>query len=397
MRFDLIESYSALRHSPVRIVFGEGSLRKLGSLAVEEGATRVLLVTDPGIVRAGHAERATQSLRDAGVEVTAFDGARENPTTHEVESGVRIARDLGVDFLVGLGGGSSMDCAKGINFILTNGGVMHDYWGIGKASKPMLPSICVPTTAGTGSEAQSFALITDPNSHQKMACGDRKALPRVAILDPELIATVPRAVAAATGIDAVAHAIETAACNKRTPASRELSRTAWRLLNPAFESAITGAATESHGRNPAHVESELSVSSAMLLGAHCAGAAIEASMLGAAHACANPLTSMYGATHGIAVGLMLPHVIRFNAVGASDPYSDLCGDGPLGVRNAEELACRVEVMLQTAGLPRRLSDIGVTLDAIPDLADMALLQWTARFNPRDLTVESLREIYLAAL
>lgn len=397
MPFDIAESFAALRYSPVRIIFGEGSLRSLGSLAVEEGATRVLLVTDPGIIRAGHAERAAQFLREAGVEVTLFDGARENPTTHEVGLGVRIARDLGVDFLIGLGGGSSMDCAKGINFVLTNGGEMRDYWGIGKASQPMLPSICVPTTAGTGSEAQSFALITDPDSHQKMACGDRKALPRIAVLDPELIATVPRAVAAATGIDAVAHAIETAACNKRTEASRELSRTAWQLLNAAFEASMRDADAESQEGIPAHPESALPVSSAMLLGAHCAGAAIEASMLGAAHACANPLTSTRGTTHGIAVGLMLPHVIRFNAADGSNPYSDLCGDGPMGAANAEDLARRVESMLTTASLPRRLSDIGVMPDAIPELADMAIRQWTARFNPRDLTTDSLREIYLAAL
>lgn len=423
-----IEIPEVICHSRVNVVFGDGTLRKIGALAVEHGATRVLLVSDPGIVRAGHAQRAMDSLREAGVEVTLFDGACENPTTREVDAGVQIARELGIDFLVGLGGGSSMDCAKGINFILTNGGRMHDYWGVGLAAKPMLPLICIPTTAGTGSEAQSFALITDPDTHQKMACGDEKALPRAAILDPELIATVPYAVAAATGIDAVAHAIETAGCKKRTAISRELSIAAWQLLEPAFEvvmkgvkgprgqgaegdcgtgvspvsspsesegaqggspiSAAPSRGDESRGSGAAPKVPPNSIPHArasMLLGAHLAGAAIEKSMLGAAHACANPLTAKFRITHGVAVGLMLPHVIRFNAETGENPYHDLA--------DAESLARRVESMLDAAGLPRRLRDLGIPRESLPELADMAAEQWTVKFNPRDLDKELAFQIY----
>ncbi|MEX0714248.1 MAG: iron-containing alcohol dehydrogenase, partial [Pirellulales bacterium] len=179
-----------------RIVFGPGRVDSLGELAGEMGVRRALLVSDPGIVAAGHVQRGLDSLQRAGIETQLFDGVEENPTSDNVEAGVAVARRHQPELLVGLGGGSSMDCAKGINFVYTGGGRMQDYWGVGKATREMLPMIAVPTTAGTGSEAQSFALISDAKTHVKMACGDKKASCRVAILDPELTVTQPPAVTA---------------------------------------------------------------------------------------------------------------------------------------------------------------------------------------------------------
>ena len=175
-----------------RIVFGVGALARLGEVARELGGTRPLLVTDPGLWAAGHPQRAAESLRAAGLEVIVFDAVEENPTTRHVAAALETARTGRIDLIVAVGGGSSMDCAKGVNFLLTNGGAMTDYKGFGKATKPMLPSIAVPTTAGTGSEGQSFALIADEKTHLKMACGDRKAAFRVALLDPALTVSQPR-------------------------------------------------------------------------------------------------------------------------------------------------------------------------------------------------------------
>src|SRR5207249_10078818 len=186
-----------------------------------------------------------------------------------------------------VGGGSAMDCAKGINFLLTNGGRMADYQGFGKAKKPMLPSIGIPTTAGTGSEAQSFALIADEQTHMKMACGDRKAAFHIAILDPEVTVSQPAKVTAITGVDALSHAVESYVTTRRNPLSQLFAREAWRLLQANFEKVL---------RRPDNLEAR----SAMQLGAYLAGSAIETSMLGAAHALANPLTAHYGMTHGIA-------------------------------------------------------------------------------------------------
>lgn len=373
---------SILQDTVVRIVFGAGRLAELGGLVADIGAKRVLVVTDPGIIAAGHVERGVEFLRGAGLHVSVFYGARENPTTEHVAAGVAAAKDAGIDIIVGLGGGSSMDCAKGINIILTNGGEIRDYWGVDKTSEPMLPLIAVPTTAGTGSEAQSFALICDPVTHQKMACGDRRVpdegglRPRAVILDPELTRTAPARVTAATGIDAIAHAVETAGTTERSAVSRELSREAWRLLEPAFPKVV-------------HDRADNSARSDMLLGAHLAGAAIEQSMLGAAHACANPLTARSGVIHGVAVGVLLPHVVRFNAEAGDNPYAELDAD-------SERLAYRIEQLLDAGRLPRRLRDCGVDDGLLPALADQAAEQWTAGFNPRTVGSGELLEVYRRA-
>src|SRR3954468_19233803 len=211
-----------------------------------------------------------------------------------VEAGRRAAQPLRIDSIVALGGGSSLDCAKGINFVLTNGGAIGDYRGYGKPSTSLLPAIGIPTTAGTGSEAQSYAVISDAATHMKMACGDPSAAFRVAILDPELTVSAPAPVSAAAGIDAVAHAVETAVTSRRTPLSDTFCHQAWRLLADAFERVIV---------HPGDMEAR----SMMQLGAHFAGVAIEQSMLGAAHACANPLTARCGLSHGVALAILLPH------------------------------------------------------------------------------------------
>jgi alcohol dehydrogenase len=363
--------------SRIRVLFQPGGVDQIGPIAKAEGASRVLLVSDPGIVEAGHVERAMRSLYHAGIVARLHDGVGENPTTEHVLRGLAVARKFEVDFVIGLGGGSAMDCAKGINFLLTNGGQIKDYWGVNKAAKPLLPLIAVPTTSGTGSEAQSAALITDPETHQKMACWDEKAAARVAILDPELTATQPRKVAAATGIDAISHAVETAGTTKRNPTSLALSREAWRLLSDSFERSLDDSADAAARED-------------MLLGAHLAGCAIENSMLGAAHACANPLTAHFDVVHGHAVGVMLPHVVRYNSAQGAMPYADL-------VEDPEQLAGRLGRFLAAAGIPPRLRDHGVSEDWLDRLAEMAAKQWTATFNPRKVGAVEMVELYEAAL
>jgi alcohol dehydrogenase len=371
------ETPTSLPGSRVKVVFASGVLHRLGEYARELGATRALLVTDPGIRDAGHAELAVRSMYQAGLVVRVFDEVRENPTTDVVHKGLAIAQQAKPDLLIGLGGGSSMDCAKGINFLFTNGGKMQDYWGTDKATQPMLPLIAVPTTSGTGSEAQSYALISDPETHQKMACGDSKALPKLAILDPDLTATQPTRVTAATGIDAVAHALETLVCRKHNETSLQFSIEAWKRLDRSYAKVLA---------DPKNLEAR----SDMLLGAHLAGCAIENSMLGAAHAMANPLTAHAGIVHGFAVGAMLPHVIRFNGQEQDDYQKQL------GI-SCEALAQRIEAMLKAGGIARSLTEYGVKPDSLPDLATDAAKQWTGTFNPRPLTKDDFTDLYRKAL
>lgn len=372
-----------------RLVFGAGKIDSLGELASELGARRALVVSDPGVVAAGHAERGIAALKRAGIEAHLFNGVHENPTTDDVAAGVKVARRHEPELLVGLGGGSSMDCAKGINFVYSNSGEMKDYWGVGKALRPMLPMIAIPTTAGTGSETQSFALISEAKTHVKMACGDKKAAPRIALLDPELTVTQPPRVTALTGIDALSHALETFVTARRNPVSLAFSREAWRLI----------------GGNLARVleaPDDIKARGSMLLGASFAGLAIENSMLGAAHALANPLTTVFDVPHGQAVGVMLPHVIRFNSTVAEHQYLDLISEAsngsplPRASEGIEGLAEFVSRMLSLAGLSTSLRALRVDPLQLPQLAAQASKQWTATFNPRPVTEEVLFGLYQQA-
>jgi alcohol dehydrogenase len=357
-----------------KVVFGESRLQDLGALARDLGFTRTLLVSDPGIQSAGYPEQAAALLSEAGMATCSFHDFSPNPDTEMVEAGRVFAAERGIDSLVALGGGSSLDCAKGINFVLTNGGGMRDYWGFGKAARPMLPMIAIPTTAGTGSEAQSYALISDAATHVKMACGDPKAAFRAAILDPLLTRSQPREVTATAGYDAISHAVESYVTTRRTPASIVFAREAWQLLAANFDRVL---------RDPC----DLDARGAMLLGAHYAGVAIENSMLGATHACANPLTAHYGTTHGVAIAALLPHVVRWNWSAAEALYCELAG---------ASLADRLAELAGAANLPCRLRDLGVPQDALPLLAEDAATQWTGRFNPRPFGAAAALEIYQSA-
>jgi alcohol dehydrogenase len=366
------------------ILHESGVLDQIGVYASSWNCCRALIVSDPGIVATGHPQRAIQYLQQAGIQTQLFTDVHENPTTDDVQRGVEIAQEFQPDLLIGLGGGSSMDCAKGINFLYCGGGQMQDYWGIGKATEPMLPMIAIPTTAGTGSETQSFALISDAKTHTKMACGDKKATCKLAILDPELTLTQPAHVTALTGIDALAHAVETYVTTKRTEMSIDYSRRAWELLSVNFIKVIDDS-------------NDLEARSAMQLGACLAGLAIENSMLGAAHALANPLTAHFDVVHGQAVASMLPHVIRFNAQSTESQYGQLASaSNAVPGNDSEALATFITEIMQHSGLATRLEPQGVNADQLPMLAADAAKQWTARFNPRTVEVEDLLTLYQQA-
>ena len=371
-----------------RVVFGAGKLSQLGSLAREIGGSSILLVSDPGIRQAGHEARARQSLQEAGFTVHVFAELQPNPTTDDVDRGVEFARGKSIDIPVGLGGGSSMDVAKGINFLLTNGGKMEDYKGTGRATRPMLPLIAIPTTAGTGSEAQSYCVIGDARTHMKMACGDKKAAARIALLDPELSVTMPASVTAVTGIDAISHAVESYVSKARNPVSMLMARRAWNLLCRAFPVVL---------REPQNVAAR----GAMLLGSHLAGAAIENSMLGATHALANTLTAHFGMIHGHAIAIMLPHVVRYNSNSVIAEYGTLAEDAKLCDRQDPEagdlLAMFLRNLATRAGCPSSLVGCEGVSELVSTLASEAALQWTGQFNPRPVDAPSLRELYECAM
>ena len=369
-----------------RLVVGPGAIRRLGEIARGLGATRALVTSDRGIVECGHTAAGIESLRDAGLATDVFSAFTENPSATEVEAGTAVARAFRPDLLVGLGGGSSMDCAKGINFLHSCGGRMLDYRGRGTATGPMLPSIAVPTTAGTGSETQSFALITDDETGMKMACGDPRAAFRVAILDVNLTLTQPLSLAALTGVDALAHAVESHVSTAATPASRTFSREAWRLLAANLPHVVSGGGS-------------IDARSAVQFGAALAGFAIENAMLGAAHALANPLTAAHHVVHGQAVGVMLPHVVRFNATACGSAYANLLADVGIAATASEAgttLADWLTGLLATARLQTSLHGCGINAPDVSALAAAAASQWTGGFNPRPVAATDLAALYEAA-
>lgn len=373
----MIDSF-ATRTTP-RLVFGAGKVDSLAECVREAGGTHVLLVSDAGIVAAGHVDRACRLLESAGVSVTIYDGVRENPGEEDIERCRVFAAGLPIDCIVGLGGGSSMDTAKGCNFLLADGGRMSDFKGYGMARGKMLPFIAVPTTAGTGSECQSYAVVCRDGTHEKMACGDPKALARVAILDPELTESQPPKVAHLTALDAVSHALESAVCTRRNPLSSMYSREAFRHLAAGIGAVLENRAT-------------LDDRATVLLGASFAGKAIENSMLGAAHAAANPLTARYGLVHGHAVALTLPEVVRWNLeeTGAAAIYQKLgeCVGEPLS-----------EWLERTVGLARLpdLDGLDIGEDEVAAMAREASAQWTGQFNPRPMKEEDFASLYRALL
>lgn len=370
-----------------RVVWGVGALSRLGELARAEGFTRVLLVADPGLVAAGHVARAEAALDAGGVDFARFSDFGENPDGRMCVRGLAAFRASDADALLALGGGSSLDCAKGIGFLSTGGGRVRDFRGWAKAKRPLPPMIGVPTTAGTGSEAQSYALLSDEDTHEKLACGDPSAAFRVAVLDPELGVTAPLAVTATAGFDALSHAVESYVTSVHSPFSDLFAREAFTLLVRNYARVL-------------EAPQDVAARGAMLMGSFLAGAAIEQSMLGAAHACANPLTARHGVPHGEAIALMLPHVVRFNAPVVGARYASLLAEigEPVAPESAgEALALRLETLARLGGLPRHLRERGVSQGAIPALADDAATQWTGAHNPRPFDAAAARELYACAL
>ncbi|MDQ3009304.1 MAG: iron-containing alcohol dehydrogenase [Acidobacteriota bacterium] len=386
-------------HSSPRVIFGLGVFERLPQIARELKFSRTLLVADSGMVACGYVEQAMKLLASADIIVFPFHDFGENPDTQMIEAGRAFAALHNVDSIIALGGGSSLDCAKGIGFVLSGGGTMRDYWGHGKLSAklnaepmlpPMLPMIGIPTTAGTGSDAQSYTLISDAETHVKMACGDDQAVFKAVLLDPQLTVTMPRSLTAITGYDAIAHAVESFVTRKRNPISDLVAREAWRLLEANYERVLA---------KPTDIEAR----GAMLLGSYYAGLAIENSMLGATHACANPLTKNYDTTHGVAIGLILPHVVRWNRDVAGRGYKELAVIAGLASNSADEanavesLARRLEQLRNAGGLPNSLGAIGIAKSDLPKLAEEAAKQWTGGFNPRDWNFEGAMEVYEKAL
>ncbi|MCB9664622.1 MAG: iron-containing alcohol dehydrogenase [Alphaproteobacteria bacterium] len=372
--------------SPARVVEGEASAAVAEAVAALASRQPVVL-TDGGVAARGAPARvaAAVAARLGVAEVRVHVLRDGEPDEARVADAADLLRTAAPDALVAVGGGSVLDTAKAAGFLLADGGRMEDWWGFGRTRSPHLPLIAVPTTAGTGSEVQSFALVSRDGDHRKMACGAPGAMPRVAVLDPALTASAPRRTTILAGLDALVHALETAVTTVRTPASAAAAAEAFALIWPA----LPRVAADPH---------DLAARTAMLRGSCRAGQAIEASMLGAAHALANPVSARWGVPHGLAVATMAPGVIRFNAAvpEAAATCAALAASVGLGA-SADALAAALEGLLATLGVAGAPSAWTGLADALEDVSVDAAGQWTAGFNPRPLDEAAARALYLEAL
>lgn len=374
--------------APTEVLFGVGVIERLGQVTAPYGR-RPLVVSDPGVAAAGILARVVDALGAAVDHVETFGEVEPNPSIETVERAVEAYRRGDCDLLVGVGGGSAMDVAKMAAVLVVHGGSVRDYEGIGKVPGPAAPVVAVPTTAGTGSEVTVFTVITDRERRCKMTVGSPHVLPRAAVCDPALTLSLPPAVTAATGMDALTHAIECYVNTADHPIAKTLALEAVRLVGRALR--------------PAYATGALPARTEMLLASTMAAMAFTRTRLGNVHAMSHPLGAHFDIPHGLANAVLLPHVMAWNLIACLETYPRLAealGEPVAGLppREAAEAAvAAVRRLNRDLGIPERLRDLGVTADAIPAMADDAMKSGNVLVNPRRTRREDIVHLFEVAL
>lgn len=376
-------------HAP-EIVFGPGALAELGQCAARLGARRPFLVTDPGLIEAGWADEAVAYLRQIGLNPAVWHDVTPNPKDHEIEAAFQMYAESGSDVIIGLGGGSCIDAAKGVAILSGNGGRILGYEGVDKVVHPIPPTVMVPSTSGTGADVSQFAVITDTAARIKITIISRTLVPEISVIDPRLLTTMPDWLNAATGLDALTHAIE------------------------AFVSRAHNPLTDSHALRSVvlitrHLlrtqlrPSETSPRLAMAQGSLEAGMAFTNAILGATHAMSHQVGGLLDAPHGVVNGVLLPHVIRFNAQVSPERFVPLAAAAgiPTGGVPAGEVALllaeRVRELADEVGVPKGLAALGVTEAVLPQLARTTLNDACLATNPRAADARDIEALFRAAL
>ncbi|MEH6630220.1 MAG: iron-containing alcohol dehydrogenase [Halopseudomonas aestusnigri] len=373
------------------IRFGAGLLSKLGDIVKDHIGSRILLVTDPGMLTTGIVDRSLEALKSSGVDVTLYSNVRADPPEDIILEATEVAIECGAEAIVGLGGGSSLDVAKLVALLAYGNEKLEQVYGVGNVKGPRLPLILVPTTAGTGSEVTPISIVTT-GTNEKMGVVSPVILPDIALLDPELTLGLPAHITAATGIDAMVHAIEAyASVNpNNNPISRNLATEALRLMGASLENAV-------------HNGTDINARSDMLLGSMLAGQAFANSPVAAVHALAYPLGGHFHIPHGLSNALVLPHVLNFNTKVAPKPYAEIA---PYafpelakldGQERAEGFCQAMATLSERCGLQQTLREMNIPQDMLPRLASDAMNQSRLLINnPRELSEADALSIYQAA-
>ncbi len=399
------------------ILFGRGSLDLAGRYARGFEARRALLVSDPGVAAAGWTARVEQSLREAGLEVETFLGASPNPRDYEVAQGLELCAASDCDLIVAVGGGSPMDCAKAIAICATNGGSILAYEGVDQVPLPGLPLLCLPTTAGTSADISQFAIINDTTRKVKIAIISKKTVPDAALIDPATTATMPSALTAATGLDALCHATEAYVSLGASPLTDlpalEAARLVGRHLVPAYEAARLGCDAGPGPEARADCADSEDARHGMMLASLLAGQAFSNASLGLCHAMAHSLGGFLDAPHGLCNALLLDQVALCNAKAADARYADLaaslargrleargglaCGDDrefrPAPGQGALAFAAIIQELRAELGITSSLASLGVARQDIHRLALFARKDPCLATNPRKLEVADIEAVF----
>lgn len=388
--YDLFKGHDSIFNwSPAgSIIFGNGAVKKVGSEVKRLGGKKVVVCTDEGLVKFGVAQKVIDSLSDAGIEYSIFDKCEANPSVETVEKVTALAKDA--DMLIGLGGGSSIDPAKAAAIMVTNGGNIRDYEGCDLFPNAPLPVIAIPTAAGTGAEATCFAVVTDVEKEWKMAIGGSYNIASLAICDPELTASLPPLFTAATGMDALTHAIEGFISRASDPISDAILAKAIKLIAGALQRATFKGEFDKNARYD------------MMMGSTMAGMGFINTILGIAHSMAHPLGAMFGVPHGVGNAICLPVTMEFNLYSNPDKIAEIAGlfgkdtAGMDTIQAARLAVDTVYELLDSLPIPP-LSDWNVTQDDIEKLSEEAMKGGDRSTNPRETTVEDFEKLYQKAL
>ncbi len=386
----MIHSQAFTVTQPTRIQFGAGSISALAQTVQDYQGSKVLLVMDPGLVKAGIAGQITAPLDQAGIPYTLYDSIDPEPGLKLADKGYKLAKSRGCDCVIGAGGGSAMDVAKAIAILLTNGGKAADYLGINKIAKAGAPKIMIPTSAGTGAEVTFTAVFINEKTGSKGGMNGAPLYPEAAILDPLLTLSLPPQVTAYTGIDALTHALEAYTSTQAHAISEMYSLEAIDLISRNLPAAFA------NGNN-------LEARAAMLLGSLLGGKALATAGVGLVHAMAYPMGGMFGIAHGLANAVLLPFVIEYNLIGNREKFATLAtvlGKKTKGLSVKEAAESCVDALFElnaAVGIPDTLAELEIPLDAIPEMAKIALtVTRPVANNPRQPSLTDVIRIYEAA-
>ncbi|TWH76714.1 alcohol dehydrogenase [Azomonas agilis] len=374
---------------PAVNMMGAGSLEEAMVAIRNYGFKKALIVTDAGLAKFGVAAKIVDLLGQQDIAAVVFDGAQPNPTVGNVEKGLELLKSSNCDFVISLGGGSSHDCAKGIALVAANGGKIADYEGVDQSGKPQLPLISINTTAGTASEMTRFCIITDESRHVKMAIVDRNVTPLLSVNDPGLMVAKPKGLTAATGMDALTHAVEAYVSTAATPITDACALKAVELIATNLRNAVANGSDITARENMAYAQ-------------FLAGMAFNNASLGYVHAMAHQLGGFYDLPHGVCNAVLLPHVESFNASVCPDRLRDIAKAMGVNVTglSAEEGAkaalAAIRTLSKDINIPSGLAELGAKKEDIPTLATNALKDACGLTNPRPANQAEIEGIFLAA-